>query len=154
MHGLLQGIEREEAESRLHGGVVLAAPAPMSQQFGQRLQGKLAQPLPLGKKPLLEGFGLDAKAGQQIAPIEQHRVLQHRGAGPGDALLESQGVDLDCRRLQHHGIGFQSEGLGLDSDQGPTEREQSLPQVVPRQIRPEVPPEEAGQLLTRMPLSG
>ena len=61
VHGLLNRIQGEEAKGGLDGGLEFVPRPTMGQKPRQRLQGKLAQPLPLGQEPLLEGLGLDAK---------------------------------------------------------------------------------------------
>ena len=122
--GFLERIEREETQGRVHRGVQRPRRALVGGEAGQRLDGSLTQPLPLGSEPLLEGRRLDHEARQKVAAVETRGPLEPLRRPLVDGRLETPGVDLHQRRVEGHPIPVETDGADLR--QRPAEVEEHL----------------------------
>ena len=85
MYRLVEGLEREQADRDLNGGVGGLLPHMVREELLQGSDGLGPQPLALGAEPVFEGRLLDAEAFQQIAAIEAHGFLERLGRSVRDA---------------------------------------------------------------------
>ena len=76
MHGLLEGVERDQPQRRLERVLGGSRPALLREEPGQGLEREFAQPLSLGHEPVLEERAAEGEALQEVAPIESGRPRQ------------------------------------------------------------------------------
>ena len=150
MNRLLQRIERQDSERRLHGGVERLRVHVVAQQLGERLQRQLAQPLALHGAPLLEGGLADVEAIEQIAAIELGRPGQGLGRLADRRRLELDHVDADPRGIERQGVGPVHEDVGGHVPQRAAQPGQGLTERLPSLRLRRVAPEERGELVARV----
>ena len=108
MHRLLERVERDQPQPGLQGGVHRAGGALGGEQPGERLQGQLAQALPLGHQPLLERWLLQGEPIEQVAAIELDRLPKRLRRPLAHQPFEGHRVDVD-------GLRVQGDGRSLDA---------------------------------------
>jgi hypothetical protein len=122
------------------------------EQFRQRLDGQLAQPLALGHQPFLEGGRRDVESLEELAAVERPRFGERVGGPRRDQALECGDVDLHRRRHHRHRVGADVEDVAVVRRQSLADREQRLTQAVPRLCVRGLSPEERRQLVARVGL--
>ena len=152
--GLLQGVEREEAEAGLDGRLGGGGLLLMGEQAPQGLDGQLVQALPLGREPFLERALGQRQPGQEVAAVEAGDLLERLGAAIGDQPLEARHVHLDDRGVQGHARAVEDEaGPGAWGQELADSRE-GVAQVAPGLGILHVSPEQGRELLARVGLAG
>ena len=154
LHRFLQRVEAEQARGDGDGRRDRAVLNVVREQFRQRLDGQLAQPLALGHQPFLEGRLLHAEPLEQLAAVERPRFGERVGGPHRDQALERGDVDLHRRRHQRNRVGADVEDVAVVRRQGLADREQRLPQAVPRLRVRGLSPEERRQLVALVGLPG
>jgi hypothetical protein len=106
MHGLLQGVEREQPHRRLDGALGGRRPRLVGQQPRQGLQRHLAEPLSLRDQPLLEERLAHGEAQEEVAAVELGRALERLRCPRGDVPFEGHDVDVDRRGIEAQELTF------------------------------------------------
>jgi hypothetical protein len=146
--GLLQRVQREQAEPGLEGRLGRAGRLLMDEQTAQALKGQLVQALPLEGEPLLErGLG-QRQVRQQVTPVEPDDLLERGGAAVGDQPLEARHVHVHDRRVEGHARAVHDRSPGQDL---PDSRE-GVAQVASGLGILHVSPQQRRQLLARVGL--
>ena len=100
MHGLLQWVEREQPQGRLHRRLGRSGLALVGEDLREPLHRQLPEPLPLRRQPLFKRRLVDGQAGQQISPVQHRRPLERGRRSLFHGLLEARHVHLHAFRVQ------------------------------------------------------
>jgi hypothetical protein len=105
MNGLLQRIERQQMQGRLHRRLEVVRTHVVRQELGERLERELAEPLALDRAPFVESGLVDVEAVQQIAPIQRGRSQQRGRLVTARRHLELRGIDPHAAWVQRDRVG-------------------------------------------------
>jgi len=154
MNGLLQRVQRQQPQGRLHRRLEVVRAHVMRQQLGERLERELAEPLALHRAPFLEHRLVDVETVQQIASIQRGRSLQRGRLFTVRRQLELGGVDPDAPRVQRDGVGpVYERRRGRAAEAAPQPR-QRLAKSLARELLGIVAPQERGERLPGMRATG
>jgi hypothetical protein len=95
MHRLLQRLQRQQLERRLHRRLLRPCVAVVSHELAQCLQRQLPEPLPLGEQPMLERRLVDGHSGEQVPLIELSSLFEGGRSGLGHQPLEGSHIHID-----------------------------------------------------------
>ena len=151
VHGLLERIEGEEPEGRLHGGLRRAGGALLGQEPGEGSQGQLVQALALAQQPFLERGLVQGEPREEVALVEGRGLLQRLDRPRLRALLEDQRIDGDHGRVE--GDGLRVDAQGVHAGQGSSDGRQRLAKAGAGLGLAHVAPEQRGELVARVGLS-
>jgi hypothetical protein len=115
VHGLLQGVEGEQAGGRVHRAYGFTGLALVAEEPGQGIDRALAQTRPLGPQPVLEGFLGDPDPLEQVAPVQRDGLFEGLRGGAGGESLEGLRIDVD-------GGCVESQGVPIDDEDGRSRR--------------------------------
>ena len=152
VHGLLERIEGEQASGRLHSKGLFGL-GLVGEQPGQRLEGQLAQPLPLGREPLLEGGRGDGQALEEVPSIELGGLLEGLRGALAHEPLEREDVDVERRAVQRHPVLPNAKAEGGRGERGAKD-EEHLAEIGARLVVVDLGPEQGGQLVAWVGLAG
>src|SRR5262249_5073741 len=99
VHGLLERIEGEQASGRLHGKGFIRL-GLVAEQPGQRLEGQVAQPLPFGGEPFLEGKRGNSEALEEVPSVEVGSLLEGRRGALAHGPLEGKNANHEFPAIQ------------------------------------------------------
>ncbi len=151
VHGLVERIERQDPESRLHGGLGRTDDALLGEELGKGAQGKLVQALALAQQPLLERRLVQGESGEEVALVESGGLLQRLEGASLHVLLEGQSIDGDRRRIE--GDGLRVGAQNVYAGQGPANGGQRLAQARAGLGLAHVAPEQRGDLVAGVRLT-
>jgi hypothetical protein len=152
VHGLLERIEGKQASGRLHGKGLFRL-GLVGEQPSQRLEGQLAQPLPLGREPLLEGGCGDGEALEEVPSIELGGLLERLRGALAHEPLEREDVDIERRAVQRHRVFPNSKAEGGRGERGAKD-EKHLAEIGARLVVVDLGPQQGGQLVAWVGLAG
>ena len=153
MNGLLQGVQGEEAEAGLDGGLDGAGALVMGEQAGEGLDGELVQALALGGEPFLEGALGQREPGEEIAAVEGGDLPERGGPAVGDEALELGDVDVDDRGVEGHGRAVEDQTGPSAGRQGLADSRQGMAEVAAGLGVLHVPPEQGRELVAGVGLA-
>lgn len=123
-------------------------------QLPEGFEGQLAQRLALPEEPLLEGGRLDAEPGEEVAAVERGRLLEGRRGAVGHGGLEGVDVDRHGARVEGERVAVLEERRDRARGKGAPELQEGLAEPVPGAVGGGVVPEEDGELVAGVGLSG
>src|SRR5437588_12563470 len=123
----------------------------MREQLRERLDRELPQPLALGEQPLFERWFTDGEPFEKLAAIQGGGGFERSGCGLGDAPFELDDVTINRsggeRKLSPRPVDrVIPEGFAEDAER--------VAQAVARLRLVAIAPEERGQLVARLTLTG
>src|SRR5215831_12252732 len=104
----------------------------------------------MAKQPVLERLLLHDETFEEIALIESGRFGRRGGSCLRSSFLELMYVDRHCRGIKRDGFTVYEKGLRVDVAQTLPERVQRLTQAGPSRRLQRIPPQETGQLVSRV----
>ena len=129
MHGLLQGVQRQETKTDLHGRLISASLLLIREQTAQTLDRQLVQALALRREPLLERALGQHQPGQQVALIEGGDLSERVRAAIGNQPLEPRHVHVDGRGVEGHARAVEEQARAGGPGQGLFDSRQRIAQV-------------------------
>jgi len=125
--GLVEGLEREQADSDVKSGVEGLLSYVLCEKLSQGLDCAAPEALSLDLQPVFEGRLVDTECFKQVTVIEADRLLERGRTLLADQSFEARRVYDDSGRLEADQITLRADRLDLAFRQDAAEIEEALP---------------------------